>query len=71
MTIVNDWLRNNPQYIVMRVEDLERKINEKTWQLETETTIMHEPMFGNTYYVRGVRYGVHLTVVKQCNIAHI
>ena len=55
MTYVNWWLQSNPQYLIIRCECIERKLNDKSGMVETETTIHHEAIYGKLMYLRGLR----------------
>ena len=55
MDYVNWWLLQNPQYIVLNAESIEKKLNKNTFVPETESTIDMEAIYGGTIMIRGIR----------------
>ena len=64
---VNQWLKNNRQYKVLRCESITRKI--KDGQIEMDSTAFHQSLYGENDYVRGLRLVFYL-LFKQLKVSN-
>ncbi|KAH3794740.1 hypothetical protein DPMN_148278 [Dreissena polymorpha] len=52
----NQWLQGNPDYLVMKLESITKKLAEGTNSPDLEAVWHHESSHGINKYVRGLRY---------------